>query len=98
MGSKRNDSSTMRATPSANGEARSRRNFSINSSARSVVAIRPVTDDETAADDGDSAETVKVSPVETGVVSNKFSSGTPRAREMRLNVPACGLFVLPRSI
>ena len=35
IGSKRNDSSTIRAIPSASGEASSRRNFSINSSARS---------------------------------------------------------------
>ena len=40
IGSKRNDSSTIRATPSANGEERSSLNFSINSSARSDEGSR----------------------------------------------------------
>ena len=41
MGSKRNDSSTIRATPSASGEARIIRNFSNSSSARSEEGNRP---------------------------------------------------------
>ena len=99
MGSKRNDSSTMRATPSANGEARSRRNFSISSSARSVVELRPENPGVTTPTEVDSSEeTNPASPAETGVVSNRFSSGTPKAREILLKVPACGLLVLPRSI
>jgi len=45
IGSKRNDSSTIRATPSANGEVRSSRNFSNNSSARSDEGTRAETID-----------------------------------------------------
>ena len=48
MGSSLNDSSTIRATPSARGEPRISRNFSISSSARSEDAPRP----ETTIDEG----------------------------------------------
>ena len=96
IGSRRNDSSTIRATPSASGEARSRRNFSINSSARSgeVPLARQ------AAGTGVSSGRIRD---DTGALvdpwlSRRLSRGTPRARQILLKVPAWGLLVLPRSI
>ena len=98
MGRRRNDSSTIRATPSASGEPSKRRNFSINSSARSDEVDRI----------GPAAGAIGVavalagaggpSSITIGVDVSKSSSGTPSAREILLKVPAWGLLVLPRSI
>ena len=99
IGSKRNDSSTIRATPSASGEERSRRNFSISSSALSEERVLLESELAVAAAIGALPEEVFVAtPLESDADVSKTSSGTPRARHIFLNVPACGLLVLPRSI
>jgi hypothetical protein len=86
IGSRRNDSSTIRATPSASGEDRSSLNFSINSSARSDEGSRGVTGLE-AADAVTGFVGIVVAP-SVGVVVSRTSSGTPSAREILLKVPA----------
>ena len=98
MGSKRNDSSTIRATPSASGEARIIRNFSNSSSARSEEGNRAEDELEVAAAVLIVATIGSSLSVGTVGVSSKFSRGTPNAREILLNVPACGLLVFPLSI
>jgi hypothetical protein len=98
IGSKRNDSSTIRATPSASGEARIIRNFSKSSSARSEEENRAEAELEVTAA-AVMVPTIGSSlSVGTAGVSSKFSKGTPNAREILLNVPACGLLVFPLSI
>ena len=99
IGRSRNDSSTIRATPSASGEPSNNRNFSNNSPARSGDSERPPTTDGGATV---VASMSGVSPgrswADIGVISRRASSGTPRAREILRKVPAWGLLVLPRSI
>ena len=95
IGSKRYDSSTIRATPSASGEARSKRNFSINSSARSGEDPRDGWGAGVGAAAVVASEVIWAAP---GPFSRRLSRETPRARQIRLKVPACGLVVLPRSI
>ena len=98
IGSRRNDSSTIRATPSASGEERSRRNFAISSSALSDEPILLDSELAVVAAVGALAWEVAATPPESGADVSKISRETPRAREIFLNVPACGLLVLPRSI
>jgi hypothetical protein len=86
IGSSRNDSSTIRATPSANGEVRSSRNFSKSSSARSDVGSLAESADVlmgvvAVAEDA-------MAPSDAAGVASKISNGTPSAREIRLRVPA----------
>jgi len=87
IGSRRNDSSTIRAIPSAIGEARSSRNFSNSSSARSDEETRAETAAEAAVAAVASVGIAAAPSLETVVVS-KISSGTPRAREILVKVPA----------
>jgi hypothetical protein len=98
IGSKRNDSSTIRATPSASGEARIIRNFSNSSSARSEEENRPDAEFEATVAALIVATIGSSLSVETAGASSKFSKGTPNAREILLSVPACGLLVFPLSI
>ncbi len=98
IGSRRNDSSTIRATPSASGEERSRRNFAISSSALSEELILLASELAVVPAIGALAWEVVATPPESDADVSKTSSGTPRARDIFLNVPACGLLVLPRSI
>ena len=98
IGSRRNDSSTIRATPSASGDERRRRNFSISSSARSEEGTLPGMESFTGVEFDELTGAAMATPTESGVLVSKSSSGTPRAREILLKVPAWGLLVLPRSI
>ena len=98
IGSKRNDSSTIRATPSASGELRISRNFSINSSARSDDGTRAWATSDAEVTAVAFVGGAEVRSLATGPVSSKISSGTPSARDIRRSVPAWGLLVLPRSI
>ena len=88
IGSRRNDSSTIRATPSASGEERRRRNFSINSSALSEVGTRLECELAVAAAFGAFDGALVATPLASGPDVSKISRGTPRAREILLNVPA----------
>ena len=88
IGNRRNDSSTIRATPSASGEESSRRNFSISSSALSEEGVLTESELGVVTALGGFAGAIVATPPESGAVVSKISSGTPRAREILLNVPA----------
>ena len=77
IGSRRNDSSTIRATPSASGEERSSLNFSINSSARSDEENRGNAGLVAAVPAPEVAGTVAEPSFGTAVVVSRTSSGTP---------------------
>jgi hypothetical protein len=88
IGSRRKDSSTIRATPSASGEQRSNRNFSINSSARFDEVSRAEAALGTAAAVAAFPGIVVAPSFEIDVVASRSSRDTPSAREIRLKVPA----------
>ena len=100
IGRSRKDSSTIRAIPSASGDARSIRNFSINSSPRSEESGRSMPKLTMVWDTAPLSGAASAPPPDsprTGVESRSSSSGTPRAREIRRSVPACGLLVFPHQ-
>ena len=88
IGSKRNDSSTIRATPSASGEERSSRNFSISSSALSEEGDLLENELGVAGAIGAFDGALVATPLASDADISKSSRGTPRARQILLKVPA----------
>ena len=77
IGNRRNDSSTIRATPSASGDPRINRNFSINSSARSDDGTLPGAMSDVGVVIVAFVVGTNAPSLETGALSSRISRGTP---------------------